>query len=179
MRLRDRLRRLMGAAKSGGRIWTREGWTNFGPAGWSDAVRARELRFVLGSAPIFAPGASGRGAIGPFGRYAYYDHKRGRLGPAYPALRRGLFGRKYAPSGEGSGMGPIAAVAVQYGLKLAYDHREEIKSAAAKQTNRIRAVRISPPSPPARWRRKRKVASYWRAVEHAPSCGCRRCERAA
>ena len=94
------------------------------------------------------------------------------------ALRRGLFGRRYAPVEEGRGMGPIAVMAAQYAAKIAYDHREEIKAVAVKQAHRLQSVRVAPPSAPrplARWRRRRKVAGYWRDVEHAPSCGCRRC----
>ena len=65
VRLRDRLRRLMGAAKSGGRVWTREdGRISARPDGRTQCAPA-ELRFVLGSAPIFAPGASGRGPSAP------------------------------------------------------------------------------------------------------------------
>ena len=103
------------------------------------------------------------------------------VGEGVIALRRGLFGRKgYTPVEEGSGMGPVVVMVAQYAAKIAYEHRSEIKSVAVKQAHRVQSVRVALPDAPkplARWRQRRKVRGYWRAVEHAPSCGCRRCAK--
>ena len=94
------------------------------------------------------------------------------------ALQR--FGRKrYAPAGEGRTMGPIVVLAAQYAAKIAYDNRAAIKSSASHGFRAVRAAlpAAAPPPPLARWCRRRKVESYWQDVDHAPSCGCRRCAK--